>query len=522
MAMKSLFDKHPIKPPRGSIEILDTTLRDGEQTSGVSFSMAEKLTITRLVLNNLKVPRIEIGSTRVSAGELETAQAICQWANDNGKLEAIEMLGFIDGGKSIKWVLDAGGKVINLLAKGSERHCREQLQRTPQEHYHDVAREIANAAKHGLIVNLYLEDWSNGMIHSQDYVYNMVDALKDLPIRRFMLPDTLGIMNPNQVYGYCARMTQRYPQLHFDFHAHNDYDLATSNSFAAGLVGIKGLHCTINGLGERAGNAPMASVVAMVHDMLHSTTGIDEKQIYAVSHIVESFAGVVVAQNEPIIGENVFTQTAGIHADGDNKNELYYNDLIPERFGRKREYALGKLSGEASVKKNLLELGIELGKRYVRKVNERIVAMGERKQMVTQDDLPYIVSDIVKHDVQQTKVKIINFALNLTHGLQASATLKLEVNGVQYEDTANGVGQIDAVINVVRKIYRQNKLHDLPRLTNYTMSIPPHSSSEAIVMANVTWNYKGHVIRTRGIEADQIEAVISATIKMLNLIEGMD
>jgi D-citramalate synthase len=504
----------------GQIEILDTTLRDGEQTSGVSFSLTEKLNITRLILNNLNIPRIEIASCRVSTGEFESTKAICAWARKKKLIDRIEILGYIDNGKSIEWVKEAGGKVINFLAKGSERHCLKQLCKKPEEHLADVVNEVKNAVKNGLTVNIYLEDWSNGIIHSAQYVYKMVDTLKDLPIRHFMLADTLGIMNPNEVYEYCKRMVTRYPKLQFDFHAHNDYDLATSNMFAAALVGIKGLHCTINGLGERAGNAPLASVVAVVHDMLHMTTDVDEKQIYNVSHIVESFSGILVPQNKPIIGESVFTQTAGIHADGDNKNELYYNDLLPERFGRKREYALGKLSGEASIKKNLIDLGIELSEEDIRKVTKRVVALGDKKEMVTQDDLPYIVSDVTKHDIKQNKVRIVNYALNISEGLKPTATLKLNIDGKEYQQSAVGDGQYDAFVKAIHKIYKDNLKRSLPILTNYTVSIPPHSTTDALVMTNITWNYNNHIIKTRGIDADQIEAAIQATLKMLNIIEN--
>ena len=309
------------------IELLDTTLRDGEQTSGVSFSPSEKLSITKLILTELNVPRIEIASARVSSGEHESVAKICDWAKSTGNLYRIEILGFVDNGISIQWIKDVGGKVINLLTKGSERHCRLQLKKTPEEHWSDIRKEVNLATEEGLDVNIYLEDWSNGITKSPQYVYDMVDFLKDLPIKRFMLPDTLGIMNPNEVFEYCKRMVNRFPELHFDFHAHNDYDLATSNSFAAGLVGIKGLHCTINGLGERAGNAPMSSVVAVLHDMLKIQTGIDETKINKISHIVEALSGVIVPSNKPIIGDNVFTQCAGVHADGDSKNNLYFNDL---------------------------------------------------------------------------------------------------------------------------------------------------------------------------------------------------
>jgi D-citramalate synthase len=175
-----------------------------------------------------------------------------------------------------------------------------------------------------------------------------------------MLPETLGILNAEQTYLFCKNVTDRYPGLHFDFHSHNDYDLAVANVFSAVRAGVKGVHTTINGLGERAGNAPLSSVVGVLHDQLDSETGVDEFQITNASKIVETFSGIRIPVNKPVIGENVFTQTSGVHADGDSKDNLYYNNLLPERFGRKRKYALGKQSGKATIKKNLEEFGLNL------------------------------------------------------------------------------------------------------------------------------------------------------------------
>lgn len=503
------------------IEIMDTTLRDGEQTSGVSFSPTEKLSLTRILLTELRVPRIEIASARVSEGERESVRKVCAWASRVGVLERIEILGFIDQGKSIEWIKSVGGTVINMLAKGSERHCRLQLKKTPEQHFEDIRNEVKLAAENGLSVNLYLEDWSNGIKGGQQYVYNMMDALIDLPIRRFMLPDTLGILNPNQVYEYCKRMVTRYPNVHFDFHAHNDYDLATSNAFAAGLVGVKGLHCTVNGLGERAGNAPLSSVVAVVHDMLKMSTDIDETKINKVSHIVESFSGITVPPNKPIVGESVFTQCAGVHADGDNKNNLYYNDLLPERFGREREYALGKTSGKANIKKNLEALGIELSEDDIKKVTQRVIELGDKKEIVTPEELPYIVADVLKHDMGQHKVRIINYALSVSLGLKPTATIKMQINGNEYERTSTGDGQYDAFVRAIRKIYKEELKRRFPMLTNYVVSIPPGGRTDSLVLTTTTWEYNGHQIKTRGLDAGQIEAAIQATLKMLNLIENL-
>ena len=501
------------------VEIMDSTLRDGEQTNGVSFLPHEKLMIARMLLRDLNVDRIEVASARVSEGEKEAVKMICRYARQIDRLNSVEVLGFVDGHASIDWIVECGGQVINLLAKGSLKHCEQQLQKTPEEHIADIQDELRYAASKGIIVNLYLEDWSNGMKDSPDYVYRLMDSLQDSHVKRFMLPDTLGVMNPLQVVEYFRKMIKRYPDVHFDFHAHNDYDLAVSNSLAAVLSGAKGLHVTVNGLGERCGNAPIASVQAILKDQFHAKTNINESQLNGASRLVEGYSGIAVAPNQPIVGENVFTQVAGVHADGDTKNNLYYNDLIPERFGRKREYALGKTSGKANIAKNLEELGLELTPEQTRRVTERITELGDKKEIVTQDDLPYIVSDVLKHDAPEDKVKLVSYVVSTAYGLKPGANIKVEINGQQYEASATGDGQYDAFVKSLRYIYKKYLNRTFPILHNYQVSIPPGGRTDALVQAVITWNNDGKLIRTRGLDADQTEAAIKATFKMLNIFE---
>ena len=507
------------------VEIMDSTLRDGEQTNGVSFLPHEKLVMARKLLSDVNVDRIEIASARVSEGEREAVTKICAYAQKNGLLDRVEVLGFVDGGKSIDWIAECGGKVVNLLAKGSLKHCTHQLHKTPEEHISDIKREMEYAASKGISVNLYLEDWSNGMKDSPEYVYQLMDALTSHPspltsIKRFMLPDTLGVMNPLQVVEYFRKMIKRYPEVHFDFHAHNDYDLAVSNSLAAVLSGAKGLHVTVNGLGERCGNAPLASVQAILKDQFHAKTHTNENQLNDISRMVESFSGITVAPNQPIVGEHVFTQVAGVHADGDTKDKLYYNELIPERFGRKREYALGKNSGKANIAKNLEELGLELTPEQTRRVTERITELGDKKEIVTLDDLPYIVSDVLKHDGSEDKVKLISYVVSTAYGLRPGANVKVEINGQQYEGSAVGDGQFDAFVKTLRYIYKKYLDRTFPFLANYQVTIPPGGRTDALVQTVISWHYKDGLLRTRGLDADQTEAAIKATFKMLNIIEN--
>lgn len=409
------------------IEIMDCTLRDGEQTSGVSFLPHEKLMMARMLLKDINVDRIEVASARVSDGEKDAVKMICRYANQIGMLNKVEVLGFVDGIQSIDWICDCGCKVINLLAKGSLKHCTHQLHKTPEEHINDIKNSLRYAAERNIGVNLYLEDWSNGMKNSPEYVYQIMDALIDTNVNRFMLPDTLGVLNPLQVIEFFRKMIKRYPNAHFDFHAHNDYDLAVSNSLAAVLSGAKGLHVTVNGLGERCGNAPLASVQAILKDQFHAKTNIKESRLNDISKLVVGYSGIAIAPNQPIVGENVFTQVAGVHADGDNKDNLYCNDLIPERFGRKREYALGKNSGKANIARNLKELGLELSAEQTKKVTKRITELGDRKEIVTQDDLPFIVSDVLKHSAPENRIKLVSYMVSLAYGLKPLASVKVSI-----------------------------------------------------------------------------------------------
>jgi D-citramalate synthase len=500
------------------IEIMDTTLRDGEQTSGVSFAAEEKLSVARLLLEELCVDRIEIASARVSDGEFASVKKVAQWARNRGHIDKIEVLGFVDGRQSLDWIRNAGCTVMNLLCKGSLKHCIHQLKKTPEEHVADIKQVLINAENLGITVNVYLEDWSNGMRESQDYVYFLVDSLKNENIKRFMLPDTLGILSPTETFDFCTKMITRYPGLHFDFHAHNDYDLAIANVYEAVRAGVSGIHTTVNGLGERAGNAPLSSVIALLHDHLNLKTEIHEEKINSVSKVVETFSGIRIPPNKPVVGENVFTQVAGVHADGDNKKNLYYNDLLPERFGRERQYALGKTSGKANILKNLQQLGIDLNDEMMQRVTARVIELGDKKEMVSMDELPYIVSDVLKNEQEEQVVRILNYSLSLTYGLKPMATVKMEIRGNVYEQSASGHGQYNAVSKAMWKIYKSlNK--PTPELLDYVVVIPPGGKTDAFVQTIITWKFNEKVFKTRGLDGDQTVAAIKATVKMLNIID---
>lgn len=498
------------------IEIMDTTLRDGEQTSGVSFTASEKLTLARLLLQELNVDRIEVASARVSEGEFDSVSGITSWARENDLLGRIEVLSFVDGGASLEWMDRSGARVQNLLTKGSLNHLKYQLKKKPATHFSDIEGVLKTADDRGIKTNVYLEDWSNGMRNSREYVYEFLEFLRHQPVQRILLPDTLGVLTPEETHAFIGDIIGRYPDQHFEFHGHNDYDLSVANVMQALKAGVHGLHLTVNGMGERAGNAPLASTVAVINDFMPEVAiGVRENALFKVSKLVSAFTGIGIPANKPIVGDNVFTQTAGIHADGDNKKNLYFNDLMPERFGRKRKYALGKTSGKANIQKNLQDLGLSLNEDELAKVTTRIIELGDKKEKVTREDLPYIISDVLGNSTHEQKVFIRSYVLTHAKGLQPSTTVSLEIDGNTYEAHAQGDGQFDAFMNALRNVYKSLK-RPLPTLVDYAVRIPPGSHSDALCETVITWKTDDRELTTRGLDSDQTVSAIKATEKMLN------
>jgi D-citramalate synthase len=505
-----------------TIEIMDTTLRDGEQTPNVAYSPSEKVQIARLLLREVGVDRIEVANAGISEGEAEAVRRIAAWAKKARALPRVEILGYVDGRKSADWIVEHGGSALNLLTKGSRNHCEKQLRMTPERHFKDIAETVRYARKRKLIVNVYLEDWSSGVQDSFDYVFASVENLRALGVKRFYLPDTLGILAPEDTSRYVSLMARTWPELHFEFHAHNDYGLAAANCLAAVEAGARGVHTSVNGMGERSGNARLAEVVASIHDHTNQRTKARENKLTQLSAMVATFSGKLVSDNTPVVGRDVFTQTAGIHADGDSKANLYANRLIPRRFGRKRRYALGKMSGKASLDQNLKAIGIELQPENRALVLKRIVELGDKKHTVTPEDLPLIIADVLKKP-QEEIFKIERFEVVSTNADLPIAKISLHFGGKVVEAESDGDGGYDAFMKALAKACRKFGLK-LPKLTDYSVRIPPGGRTGALVEAVITWrtDSRKQPFSTMAVDTDQIAAAVQATEKMLNLIAADD
>lgn len=501
-----------------ALEIMDTTLRDGEQTPELAYTPAEKVQIGRVLLREVQVDRIEVASARASEGEAEAVRRICTWARRQKLLERIEVLGFADVDKSVDWIVEQGGKVLNLLTKGSRHHCEEQLRMTPERHFKGIADTVRCAQGRGAVVNVYLEDWSHGVRDSFDYVFSHVSQLQELGVRRVMLPDTLGVLSPADVTRYFGLMVETWPDLHFDFHGQNDYGLATANSIAAVRAGARGVHTSVNGLGERAGNTHLAELVAAIHDMTPARTRVNESKLTMVSDVVSTFSGKVVGGNMPVVGRDVFTHTAGIHADGESKGRLYTTRLHARRFGRRQRYALGKLAGKASLDQNLRALGIRLQPESRDLVLQRIVELGDKKHSVTAADLPLIIADVLKTPSDQL-VHIDEYDIRSTSRELPTASVRVSYQGRTHEESATGDGGYDAFVKALAKAARKLELK-LPQLVDYKVRIPPGGRSGALVETVITWRAspRSAPFATLGVDSDQVAAAVIATEKMLNLV----
>jgi (R)-citramalate synthase len=335
-----------------------------------------------------------------------------------------------------------------------------------------------------------------------------------------MFVDTLGVLSQKEVRISVLRILEKFPRKHFDFHAHNDYGLAVANSLEAISCGCTGVHTTVNGLGERTGNAPIEQLVPVINDFLNVKNNVDESKLVSISRLVELFSRRRISKNNPIVGEVVFTQTAGIHADGDKKGKLYVSKLSPKRFGRETSYALGKLSGKASIELALKNFGINLEKDELKLVLEKVVELGDKKQMVTKEDLLFIIDEIQKNGLKKNFC-INDFKIVSEKGKKPVARISVSFFGKKYFASAKGDGGYNAFINALKKVFKKKCL-SFPKLKDYDVRIPIGGRTDAIVETKIVWKRGKRILETIGVSTDQLEAAIKSTEKMVNIILKLD
>lgn len=490
-----------------SVSFLDTTLRDGEQTPGVSFRPDEKLEIAKSVFD-LGVDRVEVCSAGASQDDSEALKKIIGWAKKNNLEDGVEALTFVSK-RNTDWLRKRGCKVSNLLVKGNLRQVRGQLRKTGQEHLQDVL-EVLDYSRDLGTTNVYLEDWSRGMKNSWEFIKKLISNLrKSGLVNRLMLCDTVGILSPTEVESYLSKVSEIFPKEKIDFHAHNDYGLATINSGKAIEAGVLGVHTTVNGLGERAGNAPLSQVVMYLEDHLDIDTQVNLKSLKKTSKLVELYSGVKTHPQKPVVGRNAFVHTGGIHHDGELKGNLYTDKLSAERFGQENEFAPGKLSGTSTIKYLEEKLGSELTEQEVQEVLNQVKWLGERKVNLAREDLECLINEI-----RSEQTLTLN-SLKIEKGKKRSiAKVELGFNGGSYKGEAFGEGGFDAFMKVLRK-WADSQGVNLPQLRDYEVEIPPGGGTNSLVKCQIEWKNET-IYTTFGTSRDQDRAAIRAALRMVN------
>jgi len=497
------------------VEIFDTTCRDGEQTKGVNFST--KLPIVQR-LTEAGVDSIEIGSSLWGAPEsdkeMENTQRIVDWAKHNECLDCIELLSWLDDRHIKEWVVPSGVQTVNLLCEASRRFAMGKLQQRTEGHIAVIRHMISEYAKHGIRVNLYFEDWSHGQLKSPEHLKKMLDAFSgDDEVNRIMLCDTMGLLNPDQVKDFILETFEQYPKGRFDFHAHNDRSLGVANTLAAVNAGIRRVHVTVNGLGERTGNVSLDEAIANLHYEGYRTN-VNELMMYKLRILIEAFSRQRCAPNKAVTGRNATIHVAGVHQ---RHAEIYQLVFQPERFGVNiDDDAIGKLTGKSAIKSVLrkLNLPVELTEDQEKDLRKRASDL-EKHKTVTRGDFLYMLADVLgQPEIKSFEVKSVS--LFKPNQQKPTAVVTVVYKGKELEVRGSGDGKYDAFMKALRKAANRLKFN-IPALVDYDPHIPPGGDASSPVEAIITWEYDNETFITSGLDTDQDMAAIEATEKAINL-----
>lgn len=490
----------------GRIRFLDTTLRDGEQTPGVSLDTEEKLAIAR-GLDALGVQVIEAGSAMTSEGERQSIKAI------SGSGLNAEICSYVRAlTADVDTALDCDVDSVHLVVPVSDLHIECKLKSDRKSVIRRAVEVTEYAKDHGLIVELSGEDASRA---DQDYLASLYLAGIDGGADRLAFCDTVGVLVPEvatEVFGRLSRLGAP-----LSVHCHNDFGMATANTIAALRAGATTAHVTVNGIGERAGNTSLEEVVMTLESLYKIDTGIKCQDIYQLSRLVSRMTGLPLATNKAIVGENAFTHEAGIHVHGLLADTKTYEPIHPETVGRKRRIVLGKHAGRASVELALREFGIGVTEEQLARIVTRVKELGDKGKRVSDADLQTI-ADTVLSIQKEPKVKLQELTVVAGNTVTPTASVKIQLNGSDRLEAGVGVGPVDAAINAIRRAI--SGVADV-RLEEYHVDAIT-GGTNALVEVWVTMAMADRKITARGADADIIIASVEAVLEGINRLMRLE
>jgi 2-isopropylmalate synthase len=491
------------KNPR-TIRIFDTTLRDGEQTPGVSLTAEDKIEIARQ-LSKLGVDIIEAGFPSSSEGEKRVVKEIAH-AGLTSKICGLSRATKADIDAAIDCDLD----LIHVFIPTSPVQMKYAVNLTPEQVLTATVDSIEYVKKHGIKCEFSPMDATRSEL---SFLKRVCKAAQDAGMDSLNVPDTVGIMIPKTTSKLIEEI-KKVVTVPISIHCHDDFGLAVANSLAAVEAGASQVHVAVNGLGERAGNASLEEVVMALHVIYKYKTGVNTRLLYSTSRMVASLTGIPVQANKAIVGENAFAHESGIHTRGVTEKPLTFEPIKPELVGRTRKLVAGKLAGTRGIKAELEEIGIHPNETQLKEIVQRVKDLGDKGKMVTDADLLALTSAVMGEVIGEEKiVDLCDLAVVTGIKVIPTASVRLVLDGKEYIAAETGVGPVDAVLKAIQKL--TNNLEKI-RLSEYRLeAITGGSNAVAEVVIKVE-DERGNVVSARAAREDIVMASVEAMINGIN------
>ena len=492
------------KNPSNYIRIFDTTLRDGEQTPGVSLTVEDKIEIARQ-LSLLGVDAIEAGSPMSSDGEKKVVKEIAKAGLDT------EICGLARATRSdIDAAIECDVDTVHLFIPTSPVQMKYAVNLTPEQVLAATVDSVEYIKKHGLVCEFSPMDATRSEL---PFLKQVCQAAEKAGMDRLNVPDTVGIMIPKTMIKLIEEL-KKVVTVPISIHCHDDFGMAVANSLAAVEAGATQVHATINGLGERAGNASLEEVVMALHMIYKLKTGVNSRLLYSTSRMVSTLTGISVQVNKAVVGENAFAHESGIHTRGVTVKPLTFEPIKPELVGRTRKFVAGKLAGTRGIKAELEEIGIHPNEEQLKDIVQRIKDLGDKGKMVTDADLIALTSAVMGEVIKEEKiVELCDLAVMTGIKVIPTASVRLVLDGKEYVAAETGVGPVDAVLKAITKL-----THSLEkiRLNEYRLeAITGGSNAVAEVVIKVE-DEKGNIVSARAAREDIVMASVEAMINGIN------
>jgi len=486
------------------VHIFDTTLRDGEQTPGVSLAIEDKLEIAHQ-LDRLGVDVIEAGSPMSSEGEKKAVKEIAK-----AGLKA-EICGLARAMREdINASIECDVKSVHTFISTSNVQMKHAIGLTPEQVLSATVDSVQYIKDHGLICEFSPMDATRS---EMGFLKRVCKAAEEAGADRINIPDTVGVMTPKNMQKFIEDIGT-VVKVPISVHCHDDFGMAVASSLAAVEAGATQVHATINGLGERAGNAALEEVVMALHLIYKRKTGINTRLLYGTSQLVSRLTGIPIQPNKAIVGGNAFAHESGIHTRGVTVAPLTFEPIKPELVGRRRKLMAGKLAGTRGVKVELEEVGIHPNEEQLKEIVRRVKELGDKGKTVTDADLMAIAGAVMGEIIEEEKIVDLR-DLAVVTGIKVipTASVKLILDGKEYVAAETGVGPVDAAIKAIQKL-----THNLAniRLSEYRLEAMTGGSDAVAEVVIKVEDKDGNVVSARAAREDIVMASVEAMINGIN------